>query len=135
MAKRMKQLIVEWNMKETIEMRGHVSYDELIKQIKASDVVSLPSLYEAQSISVLEAMACKKPVVAFDFPFSREIIKDMQNGLLAKPCDTSDLCKKIELLLRDDNLRERIGSNGYASVKKEHDWNVLVEKYIQLYET
>jgi glycosyltransferase involved in cell wall biosynthesis len=135
MAKRMKQLIVEWNMSEIVEIRGHVSYYELINQIKASDIVVLPSLYEAQSVAVLEAMACKKPVVAFDYPFSREIIKDMQTGLLAKPCDTMDLCRKIELLLNDAGLRKKIGSNGYTFVKKEHDWTVLVERYIQLYET
>jgi len=78
-------------------------------------------------------MACEKPVVAFDFPFSREIIQDLDNGLLAKPGDVQDLASKIRLILTDNELRARIGQRAFEYVRERHNWNVLVEKYVNLY--
>jgi glycosyltransferase involved in cell wall biosynthesis len=84
---------------------------------------------------VLEAMACKKPVVLFDFPFAKEMVSDMNSGLLAKGCDVYDLCEKMQLLLSDADLRKRLGENAYSQVKKEHDWNVQCEKYLKVYQS
>ena len=76
-----------------------------------ADLVVLPSLREAQPISVLEAMACKKPVVVFDLPFAREYIEDMSNGLMANARDSKDLAEKISILLRDHKLRVEMGQS------------------------
>jgi glycosyltransferase involved in cell wall biosynthesis len=132
---RINTLIRKWHMKDIAHFRGHVSYEELVREIKMSDIVVAPSLYEAQSVSILEAMACRKPVVAYDFSFSREIIKNMRNGLLAKPGNIADLTNKIELLLRDTKLRHELGENAYLHVMNNHNWDVLVKKYVDLYES
>jgi glycosyltransferase involved in cell wall biosynthesis len=131
---KIRQLILSRGLKDIVHLRGHVPYEELVKKIKMSDIVIVPSLYEAQSVSTLEAMACKKPVVAFDFPFAREVIVDMHNGLLARPGDADDLSSKMGLLLSDKSLRKRLGENAYEHVRKEHDWETIVEKYAALYE-
>jgi glycosyltransferase involved in cell wall biosynthesis len=121
-------------LQNKVKLHGYVSYTQLISQICKASVVALPSLVEVGPfIAALEAMACKKPLVLFDSAFSREFISNMHNGLLAKACDSRDLSDKIRILLIDEKLRRRIGQNAYTYVKKNHDWDILVDKYIETY--
>jgi glycosyltransferase involved in cell wall biosynthesis len=131
---KMKKEVSNLGLKKNVYIRGYIPYAELLKEIKNADVVVLPSLYEAQPIAALEAMAYKKPVVAFDFAFAREYIQNFRTGLLAKACDIQDLSDKIILLLNDEKLRFTIGQNAFKHIKRNHDWNVLAKKYIKIYE-
>jgi len=107
----------------------------LIAKIKTADVVVLPSTHEVGPfIAALETMACKKPVVAFDMPFTREFIFNMKNGILARVGSVEDLHDKIRLLLSDKKLRHRLGENAYNHVIKEHNWDTAIEKYVRIYE-
>lgn len=124
------------NLHDKVDLHGHVPYRELIENIKKSNVVVLPSFYEVGPfISALEAMACKKPVVVFDFSFTREFILNMRNGVMAEKGDARDLSEKISLLLQNKNLRHKIGENAYEYVRAKHDWNVLVNRYLKIYES
>jgi glycosyltransferase involved in cell wall biosynthesis len=127
-------LVSDLGLKDKIHVLGQIPRNELLMEIMKADVAVLPSLREAQPLSVLEAMACKKPVVAFNFPFVSEYIKDSYNGLLAKAKDPKDLANKIGILLSDEKFRHRIGENAYKYVKRHHNWNNLVDKYIDVYE-
>ena len=132
---KLKSVISKSDFANNIHFRGHVPRVELIRNVKRASIVALPSLYEVGPfISALEAMACKKPIVCFDLPFTREFIKDMHNGVLCKAGDVKDLSDKISLLLSDENLRHKLGRNAYEYVKERHDWDSLVEKYIDIYE-
>jgi glycosyltransferase involved in cell wall biosynthesis len=131
---KIKSFIAKSGLVESVGCFGHVSHRRLLVEIKKSDVAVFPSLSEAQPMFVLEAMACKKPVVLFDLPFAREIVSDKNSGLLAESGDVYDLCEKMQLLLSDADLRKRLGENAYSQVKKEHDWNIQVEKYLKVYQ-
>jgi glycosyltransferase involved in cell wall biosynthesis len=132
---RLKAMISGLRLSENVELGSFLPRIELFKEIYRSNVVVLPSLQEAQPVSFLEAMACQKPVVAFDLPFSNELIRNMFNGLLAKPADVEDLADKMRLVLADHELGMRLGQNGYEYVKKSHDWNAIADQYIELYTT
>jgi len=75
-----------------------------------------------------------KSVITYDFPFSREIIKNGYNGLLARVYDIGNLSDKICLLLEDEQLRFKLGKNAYNYVKEKHNWSTLVDNYIDIYE-
>ena len=130
---RIRRFISNTGLKNNVHLQGHVPHKNLIAEIKKSDIVVLPSLYEAQPMLALEAMACKKPLVAFDLPFARELITNGHNGLLAEAYDVKDLSDKIRLILSDGKLRWKIGQNAYKYVKREHNWNTQVEKYLEVY--
>jgi len=132
---KMKKKVSNSSLKENVHLHGHVPYARLINEIKEADIVVLPSLYEAQPIAALEAMALKKPVVVFDLPFAREYITNMRTGVLAKAEDTKDLSNSMRMLLLDRKLRVKLGRNAYEYVRKNHNWDTLVEKYIEIYET
>jgi glycosyltransferase involved in cell wall biosynthesis len=129
-----ERFIASRQLKDKVHFGGFLPHRELIKEVKKADLVIFPSLYESQPMFVLEAMACKKPVVAFDLPYAREMILNGKNGLLAKANDQEDLCDKTASALCDKNLRMSLGQNGYDYVKRNHDWDVQAGKYFKVYE-
>lgn len=132
---RMNRFISEAGLKNYVHFYGRVPHKNLIAEIKKSDVAVLPSVYEAQSMFALEAMACKKPLITFNIPSTREIIEDGRNGFLAKAFDVKDFAYKIGLVLSDRKLRLKIGQNAYIYVKREHNWEIQIEKYLNIYKT
>jgi glycosyltransferase involved in cell wall biosynthesis len=132
---KIRKFIADSNLEDSVSSLGHVPHEMLLAEIRKSDIVVFPSLHEAQSMFMLEAMACKKPLLAFDLPFAREVITNMDNGLLARAGDIEDLSRKIRLLLSDEKLRRRLGQAAYSHVRKEHNWDIQVEKYLKIYES
>ena len=132
---RIRRFVSKTGLKDNVHLEGRIPHKNLIAEIKKSDVTVLPSLYEAQPMFALEAMACKKPLVAFDIHFAREIITNGYNGLLAEAYNVEDLSDKIRLILSDRKLGFEIGQNAYEYVKREHNWKTQVEKYLDVYKS
>ncbi len=133
---KIEKLKLRLGLRNNVHLRGFVNdHKRFMKEIRRADIVAIPSLHEVgPSISALEAMAYKKPVVAFDLPFSRELIVNRENGLLAKPYDFEDFASKLYLLCSDANLRTKLGWNAYNYVKEKHNWSILVDSYSTIYE-
>jgi glycosyltransferase involved in cell wall biosynthesis len=134
LAANIRLLIDKLKLNDNVRIHGYVSDEFLTNKIRSASVVALPSLYEAQPMAMLEAMSYKKCVVAYDYPFVREYITDWQNGLCAKAGDVKDLAKRICIALSDKDLRNRIGQNAYATVRRNHNWDTLINKYVGLYQ-
>lgn len=133
METKLRSLTHKLSLENNITFHGYTKRENLIRKIKATTLIALPSLYEGQPMAALEAMAYKKTVVMFDFPFAREYIKDWNNGLIARAGDINDLASRINAALSDKKLRLKIGTNAYEEVKKNHNWETLIYKYINLY--
>jgi glycosyltransferase involved in cell wall biosynthesis len=58
----------------------------------------------------------------------------MDTGLLARAGDIEDLSRKIRLLLTDEKLRRRLGQAAYDRVRRKHNWDIQVDKYLRVYE-
>lgn len=130
------EFVANEGLRPNVKVEGYVPYlsHTLVSELARSTVAVFPSIYEAQSIAVLEAMACSKPVVAFDLPFSRELLRDGVTGVLARPLDERDLAECISRLLESEELRNTIGKNAQEYVKSHHDWNKIVNEYMKVYE-
>jgi len=97
----------------------------------SSDVFVLPSFYEGMPLTVLEAMACGLPVVAFRVGGLPDCVFDDINGYLVEPGNIKELIEKIKLAYEN---RERLGKNGRLLVEKIFNWKYVVDRYIELYE-
>jgi glycosyltransferase involved in cell wall biosynthesis len=97
--------------------------------------VVVPSLYEGLPMVVLEAMACRKAVIASDVGGIPVLIRHGKNGFLAKPEDSKSFEKFIRTLLEDANLREKMGSFGRRLVEKEFTLDRMASKTLKVYKS
>lgn len=83
-----------------------------------SDVFVFPSYYETFGLVILEAMAHKKPIVATNEGGIPDIVKDGENGLIAERMNSQSLADCIGKLLKDKELRTRMGIDGFNKLKE-----------------
>jgi len=81
------------------------------------DVFLLPSHYEGFGYVLIEAMASRIPVVAFDVKSTSEIVEHGVSGYLVPPGQVDDLALRVMELAGDETLRKRMGSKGRARVE------------------
>jgi glycosyltransferase involved in cell wall biosynthesis len=111
---------------------GGIPYNQMPEIYIASDIVVIPSLIEAISLSALEAMACKKPIVATTVGGLPEIITNGQNGLLVEPASGDSLANAILLLLNNECLAKRYAENSALTVEN-YSWSVIAQKTYNVY--
>ncbi|NHV06870.1 MAG: glycosyltransferase family 4 protein [Thaumarchaeota archaeon] len=97
-----------------------------------ADVVVIPSIYEAQSLVLLEAMASGKPVIASNIGGLREIVTN-RVGLLVKPYDCKALSEAILYLLNNEEVRKLMSLKAHEEAKK-YDIRIILPKIISVYE-
>lgn len=98
------------------------------------DIAVLPSLREAQGISILEAMARRKPVVASAVGGIPEVVADGVSGLLVPPADPPALATAIARLAASPSLRARMGDAGYRIVADRFSMEAHVRHVEALYD-
>ncbi len=82
------------------------------------DIFVLTSLYEGFGYVLVEAMAEKKPVVAFDIRSSAEIVKNNDSGFLVESMNVVSLTEKVEELMNNKDLRFQMGNAGRKRVEE-----------------
>jgi glycosyltransferase involved in cell wall biosynthesis len=115
---------------------GYVDDDQRLVRLYASaDVAVMPSLQEAFGKTIIEAMACGTPVVAFDSGGPRDIISHRVDGYLATPFDTADLARGIGWCLAERRAGRPLGAHARAKVEAKFDIAVVAARYHALYQT
>jgi L-malate glycosyltransferase len=101
---------------------------------QAFDVFVMSSVTEGLGTSVLDAMACGKPVVATRAGGMPEVVVDGETGLLVPPRDPRAMATAIVRLLADEPLRTRMGAAGLARLRQHFTAEIMVEKTAAVYE-
>lgn len=127
----MKSVATEIGITHSVDFLGHVNEVEAF--LHATDVFVLASLQEGMPNSLLEAMACRLPVVATKIGGVVDIIKDSENGILVQPGDSQSLVAGFKKLLRNEKLAAAISKNAYKTIKDHYGLNSISQKYIDLY--
>lgn len=113
---------------------GSIPHKELYNYFAAADIVIHPSLSEGLGVTVLEAAACGKPIVASNTALGiRDIIIHGETGFLANPKRVESFVTYTKLLLSDEDLSRRLGKGAYEHVKKNFTWPRVITDYEQLY--
>lgn len=103
---------------------GHLSGAALSRYYASADVFVFPSTTETLGNVVLEALASGLPAVVVDRGGPRDLVDDGRTGYIARPNDPADLADRVERLVRDAELRARLGAAARASAV-DRDWSVI----------
>jgi len=98
------------------------------------DVIALTSLNEGTPVSIIEAMASGKPVIATDVGGVRDLISEGENGFLAASNDIEGFSNKLAALLSDSEKRIKFGMRGRELVRTKYSKERLIKDIEALYE-
>jgi glycosyltransferase involved in cell wall biosynthesis len=101
---------------------------------KAFDVFAMSSVSEGLGTSLLDAMACGRPIVATTAGGIPEVVVDGQTGLLVPPRDHQAMADAIVRLLSDPELRKRMGAAGAARARTKFSADRMVRETLRLYQ-
>ncbi|WP_314946303.1 glycosyltransferase family 4 protein [Bradyrhizobium cosmicum] len=118
------------------EFKGHLTGIDLERTIKRAALIAVPSgWHENSPLSILEAMAHGKPIVASRIGGIPELVRDGSTGLLFEPGDVSQLSETIRKLLTDRHRREALGRNARRIVEIEYSLQAHGAALFSLYES
>src|SRR5262245_32263130 len=101
--------------------------------IKGFDLFVMSSVTEGLGTSLLDAMACARPIVATRAGGIPEIVEDGVNGALVAPRDAAALAAAIVLALKDEGWRRRTGEAGLARVRERFSVDRMVSETAAVY--
>jgi glycosyltransferase involved in cell wall biosynthesis len=96
--------------------------DNIKAFMKSIDVFVLTSFWEGFGYVIIEAMVCRKPVVAFDVSSNPELVEDNKTGFLIENQNINVFIKRIEALMMNRKLRQQMGQKGRKKVESSFDF-------------
>ena len=118
--------------KSNVNYLGYLPKNETISLIRGSDILIQPSLIEGISSTILEAMACKVPVITTNVGGNKELIKHNQTGILIEPNNSKQLLNEILNLFANYTIKNKLTNSAYADVQN-YDWKYVGRLYLDLY--
>jgi glycosyltransferase involved in cell wall biosynthesis len=129
----LKDLIRESSLQDDIILTGEL--DDVKPAYAAMNVLVLPSAQpEPLGDVMMEAMAMGIPVIATNIGGPPEVVQDGITGFLVPPADPKALADKIELLMNDPKLSERLGQAGPNRVMERFSTGEMIHKIEALYD-
>jgi N,N'-diacetylbacillosaminyl-diphospho-undecaprenol alpha-1,3-N-acetylgalactosaminyltransferase len=108
--------------------------DDIAELTAISDIYVLPSYREGIPRTLLEACSMSKPIVTTDTVGCQDVVDDGVNGFLVPIKDSKKLADKIEILIKDEKLRSKMGINGRKKALQEFEVKKVIKQYLELYE-
>lgn len=127
-----EEMIEQYGLQSSVVLAGQQSNMPAV--YAAMDIFVLPSLNEGLPMTVLEAMAASKPVIATRVGAIPSVIRDGENGLLVAPKDPEGLRNAVASLLNDPARRRRLGDQAHAWVSQNYTSEAMALKYREMYE-
>jgi glycosyltransferase involved in cell wall biosynthesis len=122
----------DWGLENTLVITGWVPNAASVA-LPCFDVFFQPSLWEAMSIAILEAMAAGKPIVATRVGETPHIIEDGVDGLLVNPKDVDGMADAVGRLVDDADLRRQLGAAAQHKVGQRFTVEQMTRTYEDIY--
>lgn len=127
-----KNLIRELYIEKNVLLLENTSFSDVPEILAASDVVVSPRI-ECPGIpqKITNYMAAGKAIVSFEG--SAKLIVDNENGLIVENGNIAKFAEAIIKIIRDADLKNKLGKNSYLTIKDEYEWSILAKKIEQIY--
>lgn len=131
---KLEELTDKLRVRSHISFLGLVSDEDKILAYNAGDIFVSPSFAELEGMTVLEAMACGKPIIVPDAKMNAARFFVSDNGFLFETSSPKDLAGKALRLIVDEGLRKKMGENSLVK-SKEYDIHKSVERLEKIYQS
>lgn len=118
--KMLKKMVALNNIENKVHFIPMVEKNILQEYLSKCSVFVLPSLFECMPVTLLEAMASGKPVIASNIPGPRDIIKHGYDGFLFEKKNIDELKKYLEFCLSDEKSIRKIGNNARKTIEEKY---------------
>jgi glycosyltransferase involved in cell wall biosynthesis len=115
-------LLSRYDLSNRVHFTGRVTTPQLVRHYCRAQMSVCPSLYEGFGLPAAEAMACGLPVVATSGGALPEVVEDGVTGILVPPADARALAEAMDNLMRDAQLRRRMGKAGRQRILEKFSW-------------
>lgn len=125
-----KSLTAKLGIADNVSFLGSVHGEDLVKIYNSSRVLVLPSLTEAESFGnvLIEAMACRVPVIGSNVGGIPNVITEGKDGYLFTPGSSTELARHINTILSDQKLARKMGDNGFDKATDVFSVHMLNKK-------
>ncbi|MBC7695241.1 MAG: glycosyltransferase [Burkholderiales bacterium] len=129
----LKKLSSKLNVQSDVTFTGRIKFSEVSNYFNMLDVLANISDYESFGVSVIEAMACEKPVVATNTGGLKEIIENSNFGSLVEVGSVEQTASEIEKYLLDETLKQKIGKAARVKVVQKYNWEDNILQMVNVY--
>jgi glycosyltransferase involved in cell wall biosynthesis len=133
--KRIKKLVKNYKLQNSVIFTGRIDNDELAKYYSAANIFVMPSVYDNFPNAVLEAMACELPVVATNVGGIPMQVEQGENGFLIESGNVQQFKYSILTLSDDEYLAKEMGKRNRIKVKEKYNWEKSAKKLKDVYES
>ena len=97
------------------------------------DIFVLPSLWEGLSITLLEAMAAGRAIIATNIKGNREVVTHGTNGYLCRPMSSGSIADGIKELMANPELAQQLGRQAFCDANQRFDERLMLKQTMELY--
>jgi glycosyltransferase involved in cell wall biosynthesis len=129
----LREKTTEYNLSSFVKIIGRVPNEEISKYYKIASFYIIPSMFEGKSMSLIEAMFNRLPIIASNVQGINDIIFDHENGLLFELDDMGMLSRKIMQIITDKELAERLAEQAYSDYSSQFRFDEIIIEYLKKY--
>jgi len=130
---RVEQFVAEHQLSDCANFLGLLDVQTMMDEYARCSLLVLPSRQETAPVVILEAMAAGKPVVATDVGGVRDLIENDVSGFVVPAGDVDQMAQRIGQLLKDEDLRERMGQRGKEIAWERFRRDAVADRYYEIY--
>lgn len=130
----LQRIFLQGGVLDRVELPGQVSWRELPRYYRMSDLYISASSVDGSSVSLLEAMACGLPAVVSDIPGNREWVEEGTQGWLFPVGDAEELAETILEAIADRDKLQRMGQAARRTAEARADWKKNSTRLFEAYE-
>ncbi len=131
--------ILELGLENVVQLLGGKTETEVAEYLHNAHCYVQPSIItesgkmEGIPVAIMEAMACKLPVIATKISGIPELIEDQRSGFLIPPADEVALAERIFWIYENSEIAGELGEHGYKKVKKDFNTNKIAPQLKELF--
>ena len=126
---------IESKINTSVKYCTNLDWPDAMKIVSESQILIVPSRIESIPQVIKEAFYLKTPVIATNVGGNPELVTNGETGILIPPENPEEMITAINRLILDEEMKQKLSKNAFEFINKNFSWDVLMEKYVSLYQS